>query len=48
MDFILSNWEWFLLAFYVAEKVVKQTTTKYDDIVLDVVWAGIMKIVGKK
>jgi len=48
MEFIITNWEWILLGFYVCEKVVKVTPTKYDDIVLDIVWSSIKKIAGKK
>lgn len=46
MEFIVANWEYFLLGFYVAEKIVKLTPPtltvfgfnigKYDDIVVDV------------
>ena len=46
-DFILANWEWFLLGFYVCEKVVKVTPSKKDDILLDMVWYGIRKLVKK-
>ena len=48
VDFIVMNWEWFLLGFMVAEKLVKLSPTKADDILLDVVWDSIKKIVGKK
>jgi len=46
-QFIVENWQWFLLGFYVAEKIVKVTPTKYDDIVFDVVVYGIRRLVGK-
>jgi len=48
VDFIVVNWEWFLLGFMVAEKLVKLSPTQADDILLDVVWNGIKKMVGKK
>lgn len=48
MDWIVDNWQWFLIGFVVAEKVVKITPTKYDDILLDVLWDGLKKVVGKK
>ncbi len=48
VDFIVANWEWFLLGFMVAEKLVKLSPTQADDIVLDVVWNGIKKMAGKK
>ena len=48
MDFLIDNWEWVLIAFMVAEKLVKLSPTKYDDIILDVVWDGIKKVLKKK
>jgi len=33
--FVAANWEWFLLGFYVAEKIIKITPTKKDDIIFD-------------
>lgn len=47
MQWLVENWEWVLVGFFVAEKIVKITPTKYDDILLDVVWSGLKKIVGK-
>ena len=48
MDFLTNNWEWCLLGFMIAEKLVKMSPTKYDDIVLDMIWGGIKKAIGKK
>ena len=48
MDFLIDNWEWALIAFMVAEKLVKLSPTQYDDIILDVVWDGIKKVLKKK
>ena len=48
MDFLTNNWEWLLIGFMVAEKVVKMSPTKYDDIVLDIVWKNLKKLMGKK
>ena len=47
-EFIVMNWQWFLLGFMVAEKLVKMSPTKADDIVLDVIWNGIKKLASKK
>ena len=44
MDWIISNWEWMLLGFMVAEKLVKMSPTKYDDILLDFIWGNIKKL----
>ena len=48
MDFLANNWEWVLIAFMIAEKLVKLSHTKYDDIILDIVWKNIKKLMGKK
>ena len=48
VEFIAANWEWFLLGFMMAEKLVKLSPTQADDILLDMVWGSIKKIVGKK
>ena len=48
MDLLTNNWEWLLIGFMVAEKLVKMSPTKYDDIVLDIVWKNLKKLMGKK
>ena len=48
IEFFNTNWEWILLGFMVAEKIVKLSPSEKDDIVLDVVWDSIKKVVGKK
>jgi len=45
MDWLSQNWEWVLLAFMVAEKIVKMSPTDKDDILLDVVVQGLTKLV---
>jgi len=35
MDFVASNWEYFLLGFMILEKIVKITPVKWDDILID-------------
>ena len=47
MEFIIANWEWLLLGFMVAEKIVKVTPVKWDDIIVDGIKAGLFKIAGK-
>ena len=47
MEWLASNWEWVLIAFMVAEKLVKLSPTKHDDIVLDIVWKSIRKMIKK-
>lgn len=47
MEFLLENWEYFLLGLYVAEKVVKLTPFKWDDILVDGVKEVLFKLVKK-
>ena len=47
MDFLTNNFEWILIGFMIAEKLVKISPTKYDDIVLDIIWKNIRKMVKK-
>ena len=42
----LANWEWIMLGFYKLEKIVKLTPTDKDDILLDVVFSGVKKLVA--
>ena len=48
MEWLANNWEWGLIIFMVAEKLVKLSPTKYDDILLDFVWKNLKKSLGKK
>ena len=48
MDFLTNNWGWILIGFMVAEKLVKLSPTQYDDIILDIVWNNLKKLIGKK
>jgi|TARA_Y100000310_G_scaffold278637_1_gene297164 hypothetical protein len=47
MEWMMENWEWMLLGFMVCEKFVKMSKSPKDDILLDVVWQGLRKMVGK-
>ena len=47
IDWLAANWQWVLVTFYVLEKVVKATPTKYDDILFDVLVSAIRRLVGK-
>ena len=47
MDWMINNWERVLIGFMIAEKIVKLSPTRYDDIVLDVIWNNLKKIVKK-
>ena len=48
VPWITQHFSWLLIAFMVAEKCVKMSKTKADDIILDIVWKNIKKLVGKK
>ena len=47
MDWFINNWDICLAGFFLLEKIVKLTPTQYDDILIDVVWANLKKIVKK-
>tara|TARA_B100000902_G_C26947215_1_gene733992 strand:- start:272 stop:415 length:144 start_codon:yes stop_codon:yes gene_type:complete len=47
MDFFINNWDIALAIFVVLEKIVKLTPTKYDDILIDMIWGGLKKMGGK-
>ena len=47
MDWLMSNWDICLLVFMIAEKAVKASPSKYDDILLDMVRGTIKKVVKK-
>jgi hypothetical protein len=47
IDLFMNNWDIALAIFFVLEKLVKLSPTKYDDILLDMIWNGVKKVVGK-
>ena len=47
VEWMVSHWEWLLIAFMVAEKCVKASKTIADDILLDIVWKNIKGLVKK-
>ena len=48
MEWLQGNWEWVLLVFMIAEKIVKMSPSDKDDILLDVVIQGLTKMVKGK
>ena len=49
MEWLQMNWEWVLLGFMILEKLVKMSPSDKDDILLDVIFQGLTKIVkGEK
>ena len=48
MEWLADNYGIVLALVMLAEKLVKLSPTKYDDIVLDMSWGGIKKALKKK
>jgi hypothetical protein len=48
MEFLTNNWEWCLIALMVAEKIVKLSPSKNDDIILDSVVKPILNLFKPK
>jgi len=46
--YVKANWTLLVALFWMLEKIVKITPTKYDDILVDIIWGGLKKIAGKK
>ena len=47
INYMSNNWQWVLLIFMILEKIVKMSPSDKDDIIIDVLWQGVSKIVGK-
>ena len=47
INFLLENWTYILIIFYVAEKVVKLTPFEWDDILVDGIKAILKKLASK-
>ncbi len=47
MEWLSTNWEWVLLGFMILEKLVKMSPSEKDDILLDVIFDGLKKMVKK-
>tara|TARA_B110000285_G_scaffold225107_1_gene282856 strand:+ start:1036 stop:1191 length:156 start_codon:yes stop_codon:yes gene_type:complete len=48
MEWLTFNWEWVLLGFMILEKIVKMSPSDKDDILLDVVFKGLTKMVKRE
>jgi hypothetical protein len=48
MEWLSMNWEWVLLGFMILEKLVKMSPSDKDDILLDVIWQGLIKMLKKE
>ena len=47
INFLLENWTYILIIFYIAEKIVKLTPCTWDDILVDGIKAILKKLVGR-
>ena len=47
-QFLIENWQYVLLGLFIAEKIVKITPVKWDDIVVDSIKSILKKMVRKK
>ena len=47
MEWVIANWEFILLGLYVAEKIVKVTPVKWDDIIIDGIKEGMGKTIER-
>ena len=43
MEWIIANWDICLAGFVLAEKIVKLTPTKHDDIIIDIIGRAILR-----
>jgi len=48
MEFLTNNWEWCLIALMIAEKAVKLSPSKNDDIILDSIVKPILNLFKPK
>lgn len=46
-SWVLNHWTLIIAVFWMAEKVVKISPTKYDDIAVDIIYGFLKKLVGK-
>tara|TARA_R110000744_G_scaffold67314_1_gene137241 strand:+ start:380 stop:535 length:156 start_codon:yes stop_codon:yes gene_type:complete len=48
MEWLSANWEIVLVAFFCLEKIVKLSPSDKDDILVDVVFQGLTKLLKKE
>tara|TARA_R110000823_G_scaffold246675_4_gene370591 strand:+ start:21 stop:176 length:156 start_codon:yes stop_codon:yes gene_type:complete len=48
MEWLISNWEIVLVVFFCLEKIVKLSPSNKDDILVDVVFQGLTKMIKKE
>ena len=48
MEWLSANWEMVVVVFFCLEKIVKLSPSDKDDILVDVVWRGLIKMLKKE
>ena len=48
MEWLQMNWEIVIVVFFCLEKIVKLSPSDKDDILVDVVWQGLTKMLNKE
>ena len=48
MEWLSANWDMVVVVFFCLEKIVKLTPSDKDDILVDVVWQGLIKMLKKE
>ena len=48
MEWLSVNWEIVIVVFFCLEKIVKLSPSDKDDILVDVVWQGLVKMLNKE
>ena len=48
MEWLSNNWEIVIVVFFCLEKIVKLSPSDKDDILVDVVWQGLIKLLKKE
>ena len=48
MEWLSANWEIVIVVFFCLEKAVKLSPSDKDDILVDVVWQGLIKMLKKE
>ena len=47
MEWLSANWEIVIVVFFCLEKIVKLSPSSKDDILVDVIWQGLIKMLKK-
>jgi len=47
LEWLGENWEYVLIGFYIAEKIVKETKCEWDDILVDGIKSIFKKLLHK-